>query len=520
GEHNLFQRFASASARHLLRFNAQSTSNLAYAYALIKHNPILGGGSNLFDLLARQSVHLFGKFKPQDFSNLVWAFATVKVSNPELFAKVAEAVVARDLNSFNAQELANIVWAYATAEAKHPDIFRKIADVVVSRDLDSFNAQNLTNIVWAFATAKEKHHCLFRKIAGVVVARDLKSFKPQELANIVWAYATAAVSHPRLFEIVANELIGRDLKSFMPQNLAMIAWAYVTANICHSRLFNQIAGASIASCRGFNPQDTANLLWAYASIGQVHQSLFASFSTTAATLIEQCNVRELANIARAFAVANVDAPNLFSARFVDALTQKSNTFTVEDFGQLHQWQLWRVEMNARVRLPPSIQDRCCVAFTSSSIHVSDFQKDVVCELSAIGLQPKDEVLLPSGYRLDALVEVYGQRVGIEVDGPSNFIDGMPTTKTMLKQRQVAAIDGIAIVSIPYWEWDRLGNDRDARQRYLWSKLALFSVPYYPPNTYAHSSFDLHMPSQAHFQRQRQEGLGESVVWFGRQEYFN
>ncbi|KAL7523719.1 LOW QUALITY PROTEIN: hypothetical protein ACHAWF_000639 [Thalassiosira exigua] len=134
------------------------------------------------------------------------------------------------------------------------------------------------------------------------------------------------------------------------------------------------------------------------------------------------------------------------------------------------------------------------------------------------LFPKDEVFLPSGYHLDALVDVYGQRVGIEVVGPSHFIDGMSTPKTMLKQRQVAAIDGIAIVSIPYWEWDLLGNDRDARQRYLWSMLALFSVPYYPPNIYG--SFYLHMPSQAHFQcHQRREGLGESDVWFGKQ-YFN
>ncbi|KAL7553839.1 hypothetical protein ACHAWF_017162 [Thalassiosira exigua] len=482
GRHDLFQLFASASAHHLSRFDARCISNLTYAYALIKHSPVLEDGSELFDLLARRSVQLLGGSNPQDFSNLVWAFATVKVSNPELFAKVAEVVVAQDLKSFNAHDLANILWAYATAEAKHLD--------------------------------------LFHKVAGDLVARDLKSFKPQGLSNIVWAYATASVSHPRLFKKVANEVNGRDLKSFKPQELAMIAWAYATVNICHPRLFDKIAGVSIELQKKFNPQDTANLLWAYASIGQDNLPLFKSFSATAAALIEQYNAQGLANIAWAFAVSNVDAPDLFSERFVAALIQKSETFNDEQLCQLHQWKLWRIETNARVRLPPSLLDRCSSAFTSSSIDVSDFQKDVVCELSAMGLQPKDEVLLSSGYRLDALVEVYGQRVGIEVDGPSNFIDGMPTTRTMLKQRQVSAIDGIAIVSIPCWEWKRFGNYRDARQRYLWSKLALFSIPYYPPNTYAHDSFDLHMPSQAHFQRhQRQEGLGESDVWFGRQ-YFN
>jgi hypothetical protein len=48
---------------------------------------------------------------------------------------------------------------------------------------------------------------------------------------------------------------------------------------------------------------------------------------------------------------------------------------------------------------------------------------VVAQLSHMGLEPKEAVLVDSGYRIDALVEVNGKQVGVEVDGPSHFIGG-------------------------------------------------------------------------------------------------
>jgi hypothetical protein len=68
------------------------------------------------------------------------------------------------------------------------------------------------------------------------------------------------------------------------------------------------------------------------------------------------------------------------------------------------------------------------------------------------------------------VEVNGVKVGIEVDGPSHFINREATGSTLLKCRQVNTLDGIHIVSVPYWEWDKLGNDRAKKQMYLRSKL--------------------------------------------------
>lgn len=99
-----------------------------------------------------------------------------------------------------------------------------------------------------------------------------------------------------------------------------------------------------------------------------------------------------------------------------------------------------------------LQERCYEAFIREDFKVSGLQKDVVAVLSAIGLNPVQEYLAESGYRLDALVEVDGKRFGIEVDGPFHFVSKTPNGSTFLKRREVTTIDKmVRLVSVPYWE---------------------------------------------------------------------
>jgi hypothetical protein len=186
----------------------------------------------------------------------------------------------------------------------------------------------------------------------------------------------------------------------------------------------------------------------------------------------QCSSQALANIAWAYAVANVNDPLLFNTDFVAALQARANDFVPENFSQLHQWQLWQDEIKSGINLnlPPALRDKCRQAFISQSFQTSNLQNDVISVLSSIGLRPKDEVLTTCGYRLDALVEVNGVKVGIEVDGPSHFINRDATGSTLLKRRQVSTLDDIQITSVPYWEWYEFGTDRAKKQEYLRSKL--------------------------------------------------
>ncbi len=166
--------------------------------------------------------------------------------------------------------------------------------------------------------------------------------------------------------------------------------------------------------------------------------------------LSKCNTQSLANIGWAHAVANVDAPALFNNDFIDACLEKEAEFTLENKSQLHQWQLWQEELNSSVSLPLSLQEKCYRAFLSTVPRPSALSNDVSSLLSSIGLQPKEEVLTKQGYRLDALVEVNGKKIGVEVDGPSHFLGMKPTGSTILKRRQVTHLEGIPLVSVPYW----------------------------------------------------------------------
>ena len=170
--------------------------------------------------------------------------------------------------------------------------------------------------------------------------------------------------------------------------------------------------------------------------------------------------QNLANIAWAYSVANVDAASAFNDEFINACKEKEDEFNIDELFQLHQWQLWQEELKSNVSLPPSLQKKCCDTFISRVPEPSKLQDDVISQLSLMGLELEEEVLTESGYRLDALVEVNGKTVAIEVDGPSHFLGKNPTGGTILKHRQVTSLDDIPIVSVPYWEWNELKKDSD------------------------------------------------------------
>jgi len=433
GYEDIFQSFANVSTKYLPEFNDRCLSNFAYAYALV------GGRRQkyIFDQIAMPAMRCLGTFSPQSLSV--------------------------------------IVWAYAKAEASHTKLFEMVAYTIIDRDLETFNSQNLSNIVWAFATAEESNSQTFDKVAATLIARDLSTFNPQELKDIVWAYAKAGHPTPELFREVADAIVTMDVvATFTSQELSNTSWAFATANEYHPELFDAISYAAIANRADFNAQEVANLLWAFATVYRIDHTLFSSFAPTATSLIEEegIDIQNLANIAWAFSVSNIADPGLFGSNLVNALSEKESEINDEALCQLHQWNLWQQELNSNIFLPPTLQGRCYEAFISNMIQVSDFQFDVVCGLRAIGFQPLEEVLMPSGYILDALVEVYGQSIGIEVDGPYHFIGKEPKGKTILKRRQVHNIDGIPIVSVPYWEWHQFGNNGTMKQEYLCALLGL------------------------------------------------
>jgi hypothetical protein len=391
--------------------------------------------------------------------------------------KVAKASV-MILSQFDARHLSNLIYSFGLAECiTSIEDGRTILDVLALEamsKLQYFNFQDLSNMLWSYAKLESSNSVLFKAAADLIVGmNDSREFKPQELSNIAWAYAIVGESHTQLFSKFADHILAmKDLSIFIPQDFSNIAWAYATTFQSHPLLFQRLAHAAISRRNDFKPQELSNLLCAYATVAIVDKHLFTSFAPAVKTILGKCNRQSIANIAWSYAVANVNEPVLFDTDFVAALQAKASDFGMEECRQLHQWQLWQVELKSGINLPPALREDCRQAFVSQSYQLSRLQDDVTSVLSSIGMSPEEEVLTLSGYRLDALVKVNGEKIGIEVDGPYHFMNQEPTGSTLLKRRQVSTLDGIHVVSVPYWEWDKLGNDREKKQMYLRANLGL------------------------------------------------
>lgn len=81
----------------------------------------------------------------------------------------------------------------------------------------------------------------------------------------------------------------------------------------------------------------------------------------------------------------------------------------------------------------------------------------------------EEVILErTGYSVDALVEIDGEDIAVEVDGPSHFIGRRPTGSTMLKRSQIKNLEDVALVSVPYFEWE----EHSRKEEYIRALLKL------------------------------------------------
>ena len=282
-----------------------------------------------------------------------------------------------------------------------------------------------------------------------------------------------------LFEKIAARIVSFDqarLNEFDARHLANVSWAYSKAKEYRPELFERLASAAVERRDGFTPQGAANLLWAFAASGHLDHRLFASFMPALKAMLGEFNAQDVANVAWAYAAANVDAPDLFDEEFSSACEERGNLFARENLRQLHQWQLWQAEFGSEIQLSQSLRERCREAFVERAPEPSAMQRDVVAELSRIsGANVREEELTESGYIIDALVEMHGRRIAFEVDGPSHFVRRRPTGSTILKRRQVACLEGVEVVSVPYWAWDELGNDVIGKQRYLRSLIGLDSI---------------------------------------------
>ena len=479
---DLFEKVAKEIVScNLDSFKSQALSNILWAYATLgKHHPILF--AEIANHITRNPLV---DFAPQELSQTLWAYSKCGALDRKLFEKMATHISQLDLTKWKPQELSTVMWAYTNAEIKGQKVvtlFEKLADHIAGlQSMVKFAPQAISNILWACASCKVYHRGLFKRVAEHLVEPSvLKPFRgePIALTNILWAYGKLYLElkcqekeeFQKLFHEIECLLLGFDnFNRFHVFHLCKIVVAYAHAGINCPRLFHKISLACIQRRGKFGARAISNTLWAFAYMNVIERELFLSFLPSVIKKLDSFNITDLVTVAWAYAVADIDAPNLFNQRFLDAVKRAKNK---DHLMQLHQWHLWQTREKSQTGLPESLQERCRQVFISKA-RKSKFQQSILTALSSIGLESK-ETILESGYRIDALVKVNGRTIGLEVNGPIYFIGKTRSLlgNTILKRRQIAAVDNIDHISVPYWEWYKLGNDPTKIRRHLLRILGL------------------------------------------------
>ena len=455
----LFRHIEGVAISNIRAFNSQGLSNLSWAFTMLGYDSL-----PIFEAIADSSMRKMSEFKPSEKAMLVLSFSRISHPFQSLFDKVASQSIS-ELKSFGSLDLFNMVVSYSKADAskRNRKLLKAIADEIVCRP-SSLSPKMLVGIAWSYANEGIRDPKLFNFISKECLDY-CASFDSQEIASLAWSFVSVGRRDRLLLQTLAKNS-DHKWEEFGAQPLANMAWAYATAEEDIPSLFEGIADSAIATKYDFSSQGISNLLWAFSATGYPEQRLFQSLAKPASSVLYEAGHQSLANIAWAYSVANVEDSSLFNEQFVNVCVQKERDFDYQGLRQLHQWNLWRKELKSDIVLPHDLGSRCYNEFTKQTLITSDFQKQVVSVLDSVGLVVDEEVQTKSGYILDATIVHSGKVIGLEIDGPSHFIGRKKKGNTILKQRQVANVDLIPIISVPYWEW----NDEEDKERYILSKI--------------------------------------------------
>ena len=480
-------------------FNPQNIANTLWAFATLGKQP----DDRLVVGLTARAVEMQGDFNPQEIANTLWAFSTLgRQPNDELVAQLmARAVEVQ--GDFNPQDIANTLWALATLGRQPSDELVTGLTARVAEVQGDFNPQNIANTICALATLGRQPD---DKLVVGLTAQAVQlqgDYKAQDIANTLWAFATLGLQIDNKLMVGLTTRAVEVQGGFNSQNIANTLWALATLG--HQPDNKLVTGltARVVEVQGdFNPQNIANMLWAFATLGiQPDDKLVAELTARAVEVQGDFSTQDIANTLWAVCFLSIRSPDVVS-RLVHALELQilsvatTRVLDPQTQRQLHQFFVaCNVDEGLRAGVPANILalretvgPGFHAAFVEQVTQASRSQQQVSEALRDMRLLVQDEAeCLRSGYSFDMRVyntSVLGQSIEdsrrravdgwvVEFDGPSHFLAcRTPTGATLIKQHQLRLL-GYTLVSLPYWEWDRLDMGVGKQQKqYLWDKLQL------------------------------------------------
>jgi hypothetical protein len=351
---------------------------------------------------------------------------------------------------------------------------------VAERQLNDFNPQNLSMTVWALATLKYSDGSSFIQQFLKVVEPRLKDFKPQNLTNTIWALAKL-----NYFEGPFIKQFLRDaephIREFDPRNVSNLLWALATLKYADGSSFIKLLlTATEPILKDFRAQNLTNTIWALATLNYRDGSHFIKLlMKEIERKRDDFDRQNLANTAWALAVLDdsSSAPQ-FLASFLSLAYQMADEMKDQESYQCLQYLLLmedRGRVNAKIKADPRYVNlrRICksaecherISRTQSGVlqlvrRLPGCSEAIYEHSTEDGLFTMDIALLLNG----------GQKLAIEVDGPSHFLSDWKSFSGNTALRNCLLENrGWKVVSVSASDWFTLSGN-DERIAYLKAKL--------------------------------------------------
>jgi RAP domain len=461
--------------------------------------------------------------RPQHFTNqnlkdVVWSFSKLGIRHPALFKFAAEHLVGGTnstthsrLEEFSAQELSNVAWAYA----KQDQLAQNASERLKRR------GKFLVYRTIYMDVGEQLLHRLFISIAEAIVGvhDDLRKASPQEISNTAWAFATLGYKETRYLEAANDALAERidrylagetnPMTCFNGQELSNLLWAMATLNFSPGNSLQSLMPYLHVYCtdsngkvtaqsisKQFTRQNLANMAWACAVFGKNPDDLMHFLYTGL------------------LGPPGENDPAAMQAMYEDSGLQWQEIMTLvyahADMKLRGRCQNLTLPESFPDAWLPSTMDRDCLELDLST---SKTQRDVAAAFNRVGFEHFEEFTITMadmaqtyGLRLPfSPMEVISidvanvdEKIAIEVDGPPHYVCricndvsktgseefGYSKTvngklvyqfrwtgeqqeingSTVLKERLLTLL-GWRVVRIPFWEWEALGKDAQAKDEY-------------------------------------------------------
>jgi hypothetical protein len=463
GPASLYDTCLDAFLSKLHQADARRLANVVYALAKAPDaSSKQQWGVTVQQQLLPGFIEKVGTATPQNIANVIWGVATMGQQLPAEQLQQLLAEFEGKLGPATPQNIANVVWGVATMGQQLPAEQLQEFLAKFEGKLGPATPQNIANVVWGLATmGQQVSGQRAQQLVGALAAK-LCSSSPQAVANTMWGVARLQPQpfFPRpLLEAKAKQAIIRMVPDMIPQQLANIAlacgvWGYRDEQLLLP-LFNKarddflvLPESSSSRAVGASVQSLAKMCWAAAVL----------------------NMQQLVSHVEQFAAA-------ISSRWEDAV--------MESMLQLYQVHKWLLDLDSssegllgclsEQQLQECLEqwhermDRLAAAVETSRVHKA--VQAAAAKLTGLSERPEQEAVTADGlHRIDVLVvTATGVPVAIEVDGHHRFRlpDLQPTGTTQWRNRSLAA-RGYVVVSVPYWEWNKLSAS--GRVKYLEAKI--------------------------------------------------